>query len=148
MYLKLKYLIKASVVFIFMMPALTGCDTPYDIVYEIENLTDQTITVETGKSRFITGEGQTFTIAIGATVQVLRRGGVNARDYVPPDDRYNFVNDKLFPPGFEKFDIYCGDVLLPESICRPELWEYRAKKLLGVYNLCITKERVDELKNE
>ena len=123
---------------------LASCDTPYDVFYDVENLTDETVFIE-----FRSHKNDTYgnrvgeaTVAPGETARVVKDGGVNARDYVPPP-----CYDQL-PRYYDVFNVYVGGVLLHENVRLCKHWEYFAKKLLGVHTLRITEELVIELELE
>jgi hypothetical protein len=120
---------------------LPSCDTPYDILYNVANLTNESLRIDASYEEWISGrktvKETSFIIAAGKTVTVKESWGVNARDYVPPDKHAWQPDTFLLPERFEKFDIYVGDILLPDSVRYRKNWEYSAKKLLGVYALYI-----------
>ena len=122
-----------------------GCDTGYDVFYDVVNLTNDQVRIEAKYKSWLSGGKEcSFTIASGETARVYDNGGLNAKDYVPIDEHAYPPQNKELPP-FEKFEVYVGDVLLPDSIRHREYWEYSAKKLLGVYTLRITEKLVSEL---
>jgi len=120
-----------------------SCDTLYVVNYEIENRTDDIIFIDIrlgAHYSYIKEKDREFTVAPGKSVKIFETGGVNAKDYVPPDDY--FFPDEMVPRHFEKCDIYVGDIQMADSIRYRKNWDYSAKKLLGVYTLSITKETV------
>jgi len=127
-----------TLIFLFLF-VLLSCDTPYDVFYEIENCTDKNVIIETriGLS-YVPDKEKTFNIAPGETVCVHNTGGVNAKDYIPPDEY--FSPDDLLPRDFVKFDIYVGGILMEDSLRCRKNWEFFSKKLLGVYTLRITDD--------
>ena len=138
---------KLSFIFVCLIPVLTGCtDTNYDILYKVENLTGQTLSIEAVCKKYASSaaQEQSFTVAPGETVQVASHSGINGPKYVPDDD-WHYYPDQLLPPAFEIFDvsIRVGNELLPDDIRQSKNWDYEAKKLLGVYTLRITKEMAE-----
>jgi hypothetical protein len=132
---------KISYVLLFLI-VLAGCDTPYDVFYEIENRTDKVVFIDAHYRDYHstpTEKERTFTVAAGETVRIYSDGGVNANDYIP-DDRYASPDEKV-PHNFDKCDIYIDDVLISDSLRCRKNWDYVAKKRLGVYTLRITEER-------
>jgi hypothetical protein len=123
-----------------------SCDTGYDIFYDVENLTNETVRIEARYKSHLGPEEKecSFSLAPGETARVYSDGGLNAKNYVPADEHAFPPQNKELPP-FEKFEVYVGDVQLPEHIRHREYWEYSAKKLLGVYTLRITDElKIDD----
>lgn len=139
---------KILIAVIFLIPSLTGCfDTYYDILYQIENLTEHTLSIETVIKQYSSSptQEQSFSVAPGKTVQVADEGGINGPKYVPHDE-WHYYPESFTPTSFLKFDIHIrvGDDLLSDDIRQSKNWDYEAKKLLGVYTLRITKELVEE----
>ena len=127
-----------------LLAVCAGCDTGYDVYYDVENQTGETVRIEAKNKRWLSGGKEcSFTVLPGESARVYSAGGLNAKNYVPVDEHAYPPQDKELPP-FEKFEVYVGDVLLPESIRHREYWEYSAKKLLGVYTLRITEELINE----
>ena len=126
-----------------MVWMLVSCDSLYDVFYEIENRTDEIVCIDIrlgAHYSYIKEKDRSFTVAPGKSVKIFETGGVNAKDYVPPDEY--FSPDEMVPRHFEKCDIYVGDILMTDSIRYRKNWNYSAKKLLGIYSLSITEERV------
>ena len=122
---------------------LAGCDTPYDVFYEIENRTDKVVFIDAHfwDSHSIVHEKEcSFTVVVGETVRIYADGGVNLNDYVP-EDRFPSP-DEIIPRNFDKCDVYIDGVLMPDSLRCRKNWDYVAKKRLGVYTLRITEESI------
>ena len=141
---KCQYVIVAVVVLV-----LTGCfDTGYDILYQIENQTEQTLSIETVIKRNHHDEQEkSFSVAPCETVRVADESGINGPKYVPHDE-WHYYPEQISPSTYEKFDIHIRvvDDLLQDDLRQSKNWDYEAKKLLGVYTLRITKDRVEEYK--
>ena len=128
--------------FLFVF-VLAGCDTPYDVFYEIENRTDKVVFIDADFWNPKKGTHEkdiSFTCAAGETVRIFSDGGVNLKDYVP-EDLFSFP-DGIIPHNFDKCDVYIDGVLMSDSLRCRKNWDYVAKKLLGVYTLRITEESV------
>ena len=126
--------------------AMQGCKCYYDVSYEVENLTDETVVIEM-RVKLAQSQGDerdySLTVAAGKSLNVNNSGGNCSCDYVPAD--LHDSPDEALPVGFVKFEIYVENILMPDELRYRKNWDYTAKELRGVYTLRITKEKVNTI---
>jgi hypothetical protein len=121
----------------------TGCDAFYYYEFQLTNLTGETIRAEIVDVPGTYSKDSVYTIMPRQTAVIYRNGGVCQPNYVP-EDRYATYPDPVLPPQI-KATLYIGDTVLPDSLRHHKHWDFRAKKLLGVYTLTITEELIETL---
>lgn len=130
------------IVFLACLTALsTGCVAyKYSSTWFIENASTHTITVRTVNPER-DGEEVTYELKPKSQRAVFIETNKCAENFTPTN-RYS--PGQLLPPAslLSKFEIWVGEVRLPDDIRDCENWDYYASEYIEKYTLSITDELI------